>query len=73
MVGWLVKCDFITPSGTSDPGLDSESKFEQSVAKVPNFFVPPPRIILNLGKSGLLDWTMIIMCQPQHVTFDQMD
>ena len=41
MVGWLVKCDFITPSGTSDPGLDSESKFEQSVAKVPNFFVPP--------------------------------
>ena len=31
--GRLVKCDFITHSGSSDPSLDSESKFEPSVAK----------------------------------------
>ena len=30
--GWLVKCDFINHSGSSDPNLDSESKLEPSVA-----------------------------------------
>ena len=30
--GRLVKSDFITHSGSSDPSLDSESKFEPSVA-----------------------------------------
>ena len=32
MGGWVVKRDFITHSGSSEHGLDSESKFEPSVA-----------------------------------------
>ena len=30
--GWVVKRDFITHSGSSEHSLDSESKFEPSVA-----------------------------------------
>ena len=37
--GW-VKTEFITHSGSSEPSLDSESKLEPSVAKMPNFREP---------------------------------
>ena len=61
MGGWLVKCDFITHSGSSDPSLDSESKLEPSVAKCPacqsvkawkniEIIVPPSTLILHLKR-----------------------